>query len=172
MFKLSLPEKKLFSIALDIGKDVPFFMLEEPCAIAKGTGELLEKVNLAKDLFHILIKPPISLSTRMMYERIDRRRNVRRPRSLKGALKALKDMDVKALERNYYNIFESVLARSSVYISAAKSLLADKGAGRSLLSGSGPTVFCTFDNREDAEAVFRRLPKNTNPVVFLAKTCK
>jgi len=170
IFKLGIPDKKLFSIACSIGKDAPFFMLNAPLAIAKGTGELLEKVNLAKDLFHILIKPSISLSTRLMYERIDRFGNPCKMHSLKGALRALKNMDVKALEKNYYNIFESVLARNSVHINRAKSLLADKGAGHSLLSGSGPTVFCTFENKKEAEKVLKNIPKNNGMGVFLVKT--
>ena len=172
IFKLKVSAKKLFSIARNIGKDVPFFMSEAPFSVAKGAGELLEKINLDRDLFHILIKPPISLSTRLMYRRIDRCSNSCKPHSLKNALNALKKIDVKTFEKNYYNIFESVLARSSVHINRVKMMLADSGVEHSLLSGSGPTVFCTFENKEDAEIVFRKMPKNRSMGIFLAKTYK
>jgi 4-diphosphocytidyl-2-C-methyl-D-erythritol kinase len=170
IFKLGVPAKKLFSIARDIGKDVPFFMLNSPFAVAKGAGELLEKINLNKVLFHILIKPHISLSTRLMYRRIDTCNFSSKPHSLRGALNALKKMDIKALEKNYYNIFENALARDSVYINRAKAMLADRGAEYSLLSGSGPTVFCSFESKEEARAVFRKMPKDRNISVFLVKT--
>jgi len=172
IFKLGILDKKLLSIACDVGKDVPFFMTDASFASAKGAGERLKKINLDKDLFHILIKPSISLSTRVMYQRIDRYNFSSRKHSFKDALCALKKMDVKALEKNYYNIFESVLAGNSVHINRIKALLARSGGQHSLLSGSGPTVFCTFENKKDARSVFRKLPNNKNMGVFLVKTCK
>ena len=169
IFKLGVPAKRLFSIAGDIGKDVPFFMLNAPFAVAKGAGELLEKVNLNKDLFHILIKPSIQLSTKLMYKRIDKCSFSAKPHSLKDALFALKT-SAEELEKNYYNIFESALARDSVHINKVKAMLADRGAEYSLLSGSGPTVFCSFEKKEEARTVFRKIPKNRDMSVFLAKT--
>jgi 4-diphosphocytidyl-2-C-methyl-D-erythritol kinase len=172
IFKLGIQDKRLFSIACDIGKDVPFFMMDASFAVARGAGERLKKINLDKILFHILIKPPIPLSTGMMYERIDRRNVSSRAHSLKDALRALRKTDVKALEDNYYNIFESVLGRNSVHIDKVKALLARSGGRRSLLSGSGPSVFCTFENKKGAEDVLKKIPKDKRTDVFLVKTYK
>jgi len=169
IFKLGIPTKKLFSIARDIGKDVPFFMLNFPFAVAKGAGELLEKVNLNKSLFHILIKPSIPLSTKLMYRRIDKCSFSTKPHSLKDALFAL-ETSAKELEKNYYNIFERVLDRENIHINRVKAILADIGVKHSLLSGSGPTVFCLFENKEEARAVFRKIPKNKDISVFLVRT--
>lgn len=169
IFKLGVPTKKLFSIARDIGKDVPFFMLNFPFAVAKGAGELLEKVNLNKSLFHILIKPSIPLSTKLMYRRIDKCSFSTKPHSLKDALFAL-ETSAKELEKNYYNIFERVLDRENIHINRVKAILADIGVKHSLLSGSGPTVFCLFENKEEARAVFRKIPKNKDISVFLVRT--
>jgi 4-diphosphocytidyl-2-C-methyl-D-erythritol kinase len=171
IFKLGVPAKKLFSIARDIGKDIPFFMLNFPFAVAKGAGELLEKVNLNKSLFHILIKPSIPLSTKLMYRRIDKCSFSTKPHSLKDALFAL-ETSAKKLEKNYYNIFERVLDRDDVHINRVKAMLADIGVKHSLLSGSGPTVFCSFENKEEARAVFRKMPKDRDISVFLVKTYK
>jgi len=172
VFRLGMPEKKLFSIASDIGKDVPFFMLDAPFAVGKGTGGTLEKLKLNKVLFHILIKPHISLSTRMMYKRIDSHSFSSKPHSLKETISALKKKGMEALEENYYNVFENVLAGNSVYINRAKGLLADIGVGHSLLSGSGPSVFCTLADKHDAEKVFRKIPKDRRASVFLVRTYK
>ena len=172
IFKLGVSAKRLLAIAGDIGKDVPFFMQDSSFALARGAGEKLEKINLDKVLFHILIKPSISLSTRLMYERIDRYGVSSKGRSVKSALRALKTKGVTVLEENYYNIFESVLAGNSARIIEVKALLADAGAKRSLLSGSGPTVFCSFETKKDAEKVFRKISRNVNIEVFLAKTYK
>jgi 4-diphosphocytidyl-2-C-methyl-D-erythritol kinase len=172
VFKLGVQDKKLFSIACNIGKDVPFFMMDASFAVARGAGEQLKKINLDKVLFHVLIKPPIPLSTGVMYERIDRHNVSSRAHSLKEALRALEKSGVKALEENYYNIFESVLGRNSVQIDKVKALLARSGVRRSLLSGSGPSVFCTFENKKGAEEVLKKIPEDKRAGVFLVKTYK
>ncbi len=171
IFKLGVSIKKLFSISSDIGKDVPFFMMDVPFASAGGTGEKLKRIHSHKDLFHILIKPSISLSTKMMYQRIDRYDFSGTKHSLKGALLALQK-GARELEENYYNIFENVLAGNSVHINRVKDLLFKAGARHSLLSGSGPTVFCTFGKKIEAEKIFKNIPKLGSMEVFLAKTYK
>lgn len=169
IFKLGVPAKKLFSIASNIGKDVPFFMLNAPFAVAKGAGELLKKVNFNKDLFHILIKPSIPLSTKLMYKRIDKHNFFIKPHSLKNSLLALKN-SAEELEKNYYNIFEKALKRDSIHINRVKTMLAAAGVGHSLLSGSGPTVFCTFEDKKEAGDIFRKIPNNKDTDIFLVKT--
>ncbi len=172
IFKLGIPDAKLLSIAANIGKDVPFFMMDASFAIGRGAGEQLKKINLDRDLFHILIKPSISLSTMAMYRRIDRNNLSGGGRSFQDAICALKKMDMEALGRHYYNIFESVLARNGNCINKIKALLARSGSRHSLLSGSGPTVFCTFKIKKDAEKVFKKIPKHKSMSVFLVKTYK
>jgi 4-diphosphocytidyl-2-C-methyl-D-erythritol kinase len=172
IFKLGIPGKKLLSIAAGLGKDVPFFMMDASFAIATGAGEQLKKINLDKDLFHVLIKPPVAFSTKLMYEKVDRCGFSGKAHSLKSALRGLQDIDVEALEKNYYNVFESVLGGNSVYIDRIKALLAHSGARRSLLSGSGSSVFCTFENKKDARNVFKKIPKRKGMRVFCVKTYK
>jgi 4-diphosphocytidyl-2-C-methyl-D-erythritol kinase len=172
LFKLGVSEKRLFEIALSLGKDVPFFMKDMPFAVAGGAGEELKKLNLTQSFFHILIKPFIPLSTKSMYNRIDRRNFSNRPHSLKKALSALKGHDIKALEDNYYNIFEDVLGRESVHIDKVKAMLSKAGCRHSLLSGSGPTVFCTFGNKKSAQDVFKAIPRRGTESVFLVETHK
>ncbi|MFA5388836.1 MAG: 4-(cytidine 5'-diphospho)-2-C-methyl-D-erythritol kinase [Candidatus Omnitrophota bacterium] len=170
IFKLGIPRKKLFSIACGIGKDVPFFMTDYAFAAAEGTGERLERITLDKDLFHILIKPPIPLSTKLMYGRIDKCGSSAGKHSLASAVAALRSGSAAKLEENYYNIFENALAGDSVHIDRVKTLLALSGCRYSLLSGSGPSVFCTFGNKKDAERGFKKIPKDKNMEVFLVKT--
>ena len=172
LFALGVSEKRIFEIALGLGKDVPFFMKDMPFAVAGGAGEALKKLDLTQSFFHILIKPFIPLSTRLMYNRIDRHNFSSRPHSLKKALSALKGHDIKALEDNYYNIFENVLGRNRVHIDKIRAMLFKAGCRHSLLSGSGPTVFCTFGNNKSAENVFKAIRKNRTEGVFLVKTYK
>ncbi len=107
----------------------------------------------------------------MMYKRIDRYSFSGKQHSLKNALFALKK-GAKELEENYYNIFESVLAGNSVHINRVKALLLKAGVRHSLLSGSGPTVFCTFGSKKEAEKIFKNIPRPGSMDVFLARTYK
>ena len=171
IFKLGVSGKNLFSIASGIGKDAPFFMTDDPFASAEGAGEKIKRINIRKDFFHVLIKPSISLSTKRMYQRIDRCSFSGAKSALKKALLALKK-GAKELEENYYNIFESVLAGDGAHINKAKALLLEAGARHSLLSGSGPTVFCTFERKVEAEKIFKNISGLSSMDVFLAKTYK
>ncbi|MBC8474110.1 MAG: 4-(cytidine 5'-diphospho)-2-C-methyl-D-erythritol kinase, partial [Candidatus Omnitrophica bacterium] len=56
-FELGITQKRLFSMAGQIGKDVPFFMTDHSLALGTGTGDDLEKIDADIDLAHILIKP-------------------------------------------------------------------------------------------------------------------
>ena len=67
-------------------------------------------------------------------------------------------------------LLKHVLAGDSVHINSVKAMLAGRGVRHSLLSGSGPTVFCTFENKKDAEDVFKNIPKKKGRAVFLVKT--
>jgi 4-diphosphocytidyl-2-C-methyl-D-erythritol kinase len=172
LFVLGINKARLFSIARDVGKDTPFFMTDRAFCVGKGAGELLRPLDIKHLLFHIVVKPDISLSTRMMYKRIDRYNCLARRHSLQDAISALKKNDISLLEKSYYNAFENTLARDSIYINRVKLMLFNAGAGHSLLSGSGASVFCTFKNRKEAETVFNRLPRRKGMNHFLVSTNK
>ena len=133
LFVLGINKARLFSIARDVGKDTPFFMTDRAFCVGKGAGELLRPLDIKHLLFHIVVKPDISLSTRMMYKRIDRYNCLARRHSLQDAISALKKNDISLLEKSYYNAFENTLARDSIYINRVKLMLFNAGAGHSLL---------------------------------------
>jgi len=170
-FELGVSSEELFSIAEDIGKDVPFFMSDEPFAIAKGAGELLEPIKTECALSHIVIKPEISVSTAEMYKRLDESSGARK-NNLGKLVSALKAGDVASLEACCYNAFEKVLGNYSSHINEAKSLLSRVTKRVCFLSGSGPSVFCTAKNREEAVKIRQNLTAAGAVDVFLAATYK
>ncbi len=172
-FELGVSGEKLFSIAEDLGKDVPFFMLDVPFAIAKSAGELLEPIKVECALSHIIIKPEISASTAEMYKRFDESAGAGyKKTSLKELVSALKAGDIESLERNCYNAFEKVLGNHSSHIDEAKSLLLRATKRTCFLSGSGPSVFCTAKDRKEAIEIRQSLPTTGALDVFLATTYK
>jgi len=171
-FELRLSPARLFSIAVETGKDVPFFMLDESFAIARGAGEILEPINVDVSFSHIVLKPKISLSTSEMYERLDKSGRAIRKDGIAKISSFLKRNDLVSLNRSYYNIFEQVLGDEAQDIKRTKDLLIKAGATHSFLSGSGPSVFCTFRDREEAIDILKRIPEERDIDIFLAMTYK
>jgi len=171
-FELDVSLDRLFSIAASIGKDVPFFMLDAAFAIGQGTGESLEAVGTDFTLSHVVIKPAISISTAEMYKRVNS--HPKRPdrHDIEKIVSGIKDQDIASIYKGYYNIFEETLGDYAPYINKAKTLLLESGVAYSCLSGSGPSVFCTFKDREGAMEALKRIPRNKDIEVFLATTYK
>ena len=71
LYNLRIPKPELMKLALKLGADVPFFILEEPFAVARSVGEALEPVNLKLRPWHIIVYSGKKTSTRDMYEAFD-----------------------------------------------------------------------------------------------------
>ncbi|MBU4312347.1 MAG: 4-(cytidine 5'-diphospho)-2-C-methyl-D-erythritol kinase [Candidatus Omnitrophica bacterium] len=170
--ELGLSPERLFSIAVQIGKDVPFFMLDKAFAIGKGAGEILEPVNVDANFHHIVLKPNIALSTTEMYKRIDGSGVRARKSGIAKMISFLEQNDLASLEKGYYNSFEDVLGSDAREIKKAKDLLANAAAAPGFLSGSGPSVFCTFKSMGEARDALKRIPKERDIDIFLATTYK
>lgn len=172
VFELGISPEKLFSIAEEIGKDVPFFMLDASFAIGRGAGEILEPVDTTSSFSHLVLKPRVPLSTAEMYKRIDDRGARKRKNGIEKIIADLKKNDLESLNKDYYNIFEEVLGDEIRDIKRAKDLLAKIGAEPGFLSGSGPSVFCILKDRKTAVDAMKRIPQKLDIDVFLATTYK
>ena len=70
MFEIGLSGDELRKIALQIGSDCPFFVDAVP-AFATSRGEMLQPIDLSlKDLFLLIIKPPVGVSTAQAFSEI------------------------------------------------------------------------------------------------------
>ncbi len=171
-FELGMSKEALFKIAVETGKDAPFFMLDESFAIGRGAGDVLEPLLTETMFTHIIIKPDISISTSEMYRRLDGHRYLPKASDIGLVASAVKGRDIRLLEKSYYNAFEEVLFDYKLDVEKAKSLLLNSNAGVCFLSGSGPSVFCTTKNRGEAMGILDRIPKMEGMRVFLAETYK
>ena len=172
VFELGITQERLFSMAGQIGKDVPFFMMDHSFALGTGTGDNLEKIDADIDLAHILIKPKESLSTAQMYKNIDSDGQKTKGPGIERLISALKDRDIGLVRKSCYNIFEKVLGKEERVVEKIRDLLKDTGSGPGFLSGSGPTVFTIHNTREEAVAIAERMPRGEGFKIFVAATCR
>lgn len=158
-----LSPAELAKIGERVGSDVPFCVLGGT-ALAEGRGERLTPLP-PLPLCHIVIcKPPFSISTPQLFSRVNVRKILRRPDTA-GVVAALESGDLAGVARRMYNVFEDVLEhRRLAEINEIKGVLIDCGALGASMSGSGPSVFGLFQDRDQAQDAWDRLRESYRDV--------
>ncbi len=170
MFHLGLSTKELMKRGVAIGADVPYCLLRST-ALAEGIGEKLTKLPPIPDC-HILIgKPPISVSTKFVYENLDLQ-NISKHPAIDDTLSALSNRDLSALAASMGNVLETVTIPHYPEINAIRQCMLENGALNAMMSGSGPTVFGIFEKKDESAAkrAFQALKaQNIAKQIYLTK---
>ena len=158
LFELGLSEKELRQLGVKLGADVPFCIMGGT-ALAEGIGEDLTRLADMPGTVILVAKPNASVSTRDVYRGLDAKGEVEHP-DVYGMVKAIMHGDLMGITNRLGNVLESVTMDMVPVIGKIKKKMIDGGAMGSLMSGSGPTVFGIFDEREKAEMVLLELKKS------------
>lgn len=163
-----LSPAELAGIGQSVGSDVPYCVVGGT-ALAEGRGERLTPLPPLPHCYAAVCKPTFPISTPQLFSRVELRKIVRRPDTA-GLLAALEAGDLTGVARRMYNVFEDVLEpRRQAEIDSIKATLIDCGALGASMSGSGPSVFGLFPDREAAQHACRRL-RELYKSVFLCET--
>lgn len=146
-----------------IGSDVPFCVVGGT-ALARGRGEILSRLPPAPDMWIVLVKPPIGVSTAEVYRNFNPASVSKRPRTGE-MVAALGGGDVKGIIANLANVLETVTLQKHPEVYRVKQAMEGLGVERPLMSGSGPTVFGIVDSRTEAERI-RDMIRAQMPEVF------
>lgn len=149
MFKLGLSKQQLMERSVAIGADVPFCVLRGT-ALAEGIGEVLTPLPPLPKCFVLIAKPPINVSTKFVYTNLRANELTWHP-DIDGQIQALRDGDLEEVCRKMGNVLENVTIPAYPIISTIKEKMLQCGAVNAMMSGSGPTVFGIFSEREQAE---------------------
>lgn len=149
MFKLGLSKQQLMERSVAIGADVPFCVLRGT-ALAEGSGEVLTPLPPLPKCFVLIAKPPINVSTKFVYTNLRANELTWHP-DIDGQIQALRDGDLEEVCRKMGNVLENVTIPAYPIISTIKEKMLQCGAVNAMMSGSGPTVFGIFSEREQAE---------------------
>lgn len=142
-----LSQEKLLEVALELGSDCPFFILNAPC-FAKGRGELLSPIDLDLSGYHILlVNPGLHINTGKAYSQSAPKPSVYKlPKSISKEPKEWKDIVSNDFEKVVFDLYPE--------IGLIKERLYEMGAAYSAMSGSGSTVFGLFESKPDYNSVF------------------
>ena len=143
-------DEELSSLALRLGADCPFFILNCP-ALAGGVGERLtplpERLN---GMWCAIAKPAVNMPTAKAFSLIT-------PTGESGTLRAIYEGDMSLWCRELVNDFECPFLELYPDCVAIKERLYAEGAIYASLTGSGAAFFGIFATREEAEKALKRL---------------
>ncbi|MCK5192641.1 MAG: 4-(cytidine 5'-diphospho)-2-C-methyl-D-erythritol kinase [Desulfobulbaceae bacterium] len=193
MFFTRLGEKTLMGMASRLGADVPFFVAEDSSSWAAGVGEKLIKKEPMADCWIILVNPGFSVSTKWVYDNFALTSEVNpdiltrfteavnasvgqremlfseAAGLLQGKQGIFSASDSRFKPDQLYNDLEKVTVSRYPELAELKSRLLDANAIGALMSGSGPTVFGVFEEKQSAILCHENLKSEYPGNVFLVK---
>lgn len=148
LLDLKLEQSELQKLALELGSDLPFFLVGGLCR-GRGRGERLERLPPAlPDQQIVLFKPEGSLSTAAVYREFDRLTRMQ-PASAESW------PSPEEAPFDCTNDLSEAAARLYPEIRRYQDFLAAQRLSLGGLSGSGPTFYAIFSERDAAEAFAR-----------------
>ena len=167
LWGLDYPEEKLMDLSAEIGMDVPFF-LYAPSAYAGGRGEILEKIPPpSPPLWVLLVDPGIKMPTKRAY------RGLKLGLTIENKHISIRRFSFADLEDARFfleNDLEKVTMKEFPLLQEIKVSLKRWGASEALMSGSGPTIYGLFPDRQKAEYARQCFSERKDYSVFLVQT--
>ena len=159
MFGLGLSEEGLKERGVTLGADVPYCIMRGT-VLAEGIGEILTPLPPLPKCYVLIATPPLSASTRTVYEKIDRE-GIKSHPDIDGILAGLQEGDLQQVAGSMGNVLEQVMLEEHPVLQRIKDVMIGAGALNAMMSGSGPTVFGIFTSRGRARAAAARLKRQT-----------
>ena len=109
LFQLGLSQKELMKRGETLGADVPYCILRGT-ALAEGLGEKLTPLPDLPKCIMVIAKPPVSVSTAKVYEKLDGTPIKEHP-PIDGILEGLQAGSLETVVKNMGNVLESVTVK-------------------------------------------------------------
>lgn len=169
LFDLGYSLTELQALGVGLGADIPY-CLAGGTMLSEGIGEILTPLPAPPAAHLVIAKPDINVSTAFVYGNLHADRLAWHP-DIDGMIAALQKGDLDGITGRLGNVLETVTVKAHPVIEQIRELLRKQGAENALMSGSGPTVFGIFKEKETAaraaEAVERgRLAKQIFVTTF------
>lgn len=151
LWNLGLSKKELMNEGAKLGADIPFFFLDR-AARATGIGEILVPFSIKTPLKILLVNDGTNISSAHVYKNT----------KLFGHMDNEKIVnDLKKGEWSVVNCFENVMEdvvlRDFPHLVEIKENILNTGAIKSLVSGSGASIFGIFKDQESLDLAYESL---------------
>lgn len=155
LWNLNLSVSELAREGAALGADIPF-CLKGGTALARGIGDELTELPPPPNLWVILFKPNVGISTAEVYRNYDER-TVQRYPDTQGLVEALKLCRLQTMADAMANVLESVTFTKLPMLRRLKQKALEFGALAAMMSGSGPTIFALTPEYRKAIAIYNGL---------------
>lgn len=150
IFKKPLSLKALAALGAKIGSDVPYCVLGKT-AVCEGRGEMITPLEFKEKLNVVIAVADERVSTPAAYKRLDEVYSDFDGSIPTGGEDYFNEIisaigKGERIDRGLFNIFEVPVFGFCPKAAYIKSKLLEMGAGGSIMSGSGPSVFGIFES--------------------------
>lgn len=145
LFELGLTQEQLMERGARLGADVPYCIMRGT-VLAEGIGERLTPLPAMPKCTVLIAKPPVSVSTRVVYEALDSGKIEKHP-DIDGLIAGLGEKDLEKIASCMGNVLEDVTIPMCPVIEQIRGEMLAAGALGAMMSGSGPTVFGLFADK-------------------------
>ena len=149
LFEMDYSVEDLQKLGVKLGADIPYCILGGTM-LSEGIGEVLTPLPAPPECHLVVAKPDIDVSTAFVYRNLQVDRLSFHP-DIDGMAEALAAGDLKGITDRMGNVLETVTVREYPVIDKIKRRMCELGAENALMSGSGPTVFGIYKEKELAE---------------------
>lgn len=157
LFGLSMSLEDMQKLGIKIGADVPYCIMGGT-ALSEGIGEILTPIAAPPKAYLLIAKPDINVSTKYVYENLHADTLKEHP-DIDGMVEALQEGSLKGITDRMGNVLETVTIKKYPVIRQIKETMVIQGAENALMSGSGPTVFGIYRDKERAREAFKTVGK-------------
>jgi len=187
LLKVRLSPKELYAVGQQVGSDVNFFLSQQPFALCRGRGEIVEPVLISRKYGHDIVFPGIFSSTKSVYaefaegacpEPLDcargrRRRRACPERASKGRVEGLtsnfngvsilinglKNNDHSLIENSIFNALKTSAFRLNPRLHEVEEVLQRLSARAYNITGSGSAFFLFQENHTFRQQLYRSCRK-------------
>lgn len=168
LYNAGLSADELCEIGVKIGADVPF-CIKGGTLLAQGIGDVLSRVKPLRKCHILIAKPDCGVNTGKAYAEFDSHGKIHTPDKL-AMLRAVQSRDLQQICNCMENVFEQFIeVPNKVDI---KQIMRAHGALGVCMSGSGPTVFGIYDNKQSAIEAARELAPYAKDIAVTAPVSK
>jgi len=157
LFGLGYSLERLQALGVTLGADIPYCLMGGT-ALSEGIGEVLTELPPPPPCVLVVAKPDIDVSTKFVYENLHADTLPYHP-DIDGMEAAIRSGSLRGIAERMGNVLETVTVREYPIIGKIKEQMKKAGALNALMSGSGPTVFGLFTEKEPAVAAAEQIER-------------
>lgn len=149
LFGMGYSQQELQALGVRLGADIPYCLVGGTM-LSEGIGEILTPLPAPPEAYLVIAKPDIDVSTAFVYGNLHADSLTWHP-DIDGMAEALRCGSMRGITDRMGNVLETVTVREYPVIDEIKTVLRERGAENALMSGSGPTVFGIFQEKDTAQ---------------------